>query len=110
MSLNKGTCELNSDYPLGHPSGEGRNPESSYYDRPRFTLPTLRDVIRKHYAVKGKAVSDGQAPSPLRDSLIEGFKVSDADMEDLVAFLETLTDNDFLTDPKLSDPFVKAAK
>lgn len=70
----------------------------------------LRDVIRRHYAVKGKAVSDGQPPSPLRDSFIEGFKISDAEVEDLLAFLESLTDNTFLTDSKLADPFVKMAK
>lgn len=69
------------------------------------SLPTLRDVISKHYAVKGKAVSDGQSPSPLRDSFIEGFKISDAEVDDLLAFLESLTDKEFLTDPKLSDPF-----
>lgn len=73
-------------------------------------LPTLRDVIRKHYAVKGKAVSDGQAPSPLRDPLIEGFAVSDAQVEDLVAFLESLTDESLLTNPKLADPFATAVK
>lgn len=72
------------------------------------SLPTLRDVIRKHYAVKGKAVSDGQEPSPLRDTFIEGFAVTDAQLDDLVAFLETLTDQAFLTNPKLSDPFVSA--
>lgn len=69
------------------------------------SIATLRDVIRKHYAVKGKAVSDGQSPSPLRDSFIEGFKISDPDVDDLVAFLESLTDQGFLTNPKFSDPF-----
>lgn len=73
-------------------------------------LTNLRDVIRMHYAVKGKAVSDGHPPSPLRDSFIEGFKISDAEMEDLVAFLESLTDNSFLTDPKLADPFAKKSQ
>jgi cytochrome c peroxidase len=69
------------------------------------SLLTLRDVIRKHYAVKGKAVSDGKEPSPLRENFIEGFTVSDAQLDDLIAFLETLTDKDFLTNPKFSDPF-----
>jgi cytochrome c peroxidase len=55
--------------------------------------------------VKGKAVSDGKEPSPLRENLIEGFSISDAQLDDLVAFLETLTDKDFLTNPKFSDPF-----
>lgn len=69
------------------------------------SIATLRDVIRKHYAVKGRAASNGQQPNPLRDNLIEGFAVSDADVDDLVAFLESLTDPGFLTNPKLSDPF-----
>ena len=73
------------------------------------SIATLRDVIRKHYAVKGIAVSNGQSPNPLRDSFIEGFKVSDAEVEDLVAFLESLTDEGFLTNPRLSDPFIKSA-
>ncbi len=70
-------------------------------------LATLRDVIRKHYAVKGMAVSNGQSPSPLRDPLIEGFAVSDAQVDDLVAFLETLTDENLLTNAKFSNPFAK---
>ncbi len=70
-------------------------------------VPTLKDVIRNHYAVKGKAVHDGKAANPLRDQFIEGFKVSDADVDDLVAFLESLTDLHFVTDPRFSDPFAK---
>jgi cytochrome c peroxidase len=59
------------------------------------SIATLRDVIVKHYAIKGKAVNDGQAPSPLRDPLIEGFKISDSEVDDLLAFLESLTDKSF---------------
>lgn len=69
------------------------------------SIASLQNVIRKHYAVKGRAVSDGQSPSPLRDSFIEGFKVGEADVDDLVAFLESLTDQDFLTNSWFSDPF-----
>lgn len=32
------------------------------------------------------------------------FKTSDAEIADLAAFLESLTDRDFLTDPALADP------
>lgn len=73
------------------------------------SIATLQDVIQKHYAVKGRAVSDGQPPSPLRDSFIEGFKLSDAEIDDLVAFLESLTDSGFLTDKMLADPHSKSA-
>lgn len=74
------------------------------------SLPTLRDVIRKHYAVKGMATANGQQSSPLRDSLIEGFAVSEEQVNDLVAFLESLTDSEFLNNPKYSDPFVNVSK
>ena len=73
------------------------------------SLLTLRDVIRKHYAVKGKAAIDGREPNPLRDNFIEGFEITDSQLDDLVAFLETLTDPDFLTNPKLSDPFANSS-
>jgi hypothetical protein len=37
------------------------------------SLATLEDVLTKHYAVRGKAVSDGAAPSPLLDPLLVGY-------------------------------------
>ena len=70
------------------------------------SIATLRDVIVKHYAVQGKAVSDGQMPSPLRDPLIDGFKISNAEIDDLLAFLESLTDRGFLKDPRFADPAI----
>ena len=74
------------------------------------SIPTLREVIRNHYAVKGKAVHDGNAPSPLRDQFIEGFKISNAETDDLVAFLESLTDAEFVKNPKFSNPFTSQEK
>ena len=68
------------------------------------SIATLRDVIVKHYAVQGKAVSDGQTPSPLRDPLIDGFKISAAEVDDLLAFLESLTDKEFLSNHQFADP------
>lgn len=70
------------------------------------SIATLEDVIRKHYSIKGKAVYDGKAPNPLRDQFIEGFKISDAEIADLIAFLNSLTDKHFVNDSKFSDPFV----
>jgi len=74
------------------------------------SLSTLRDVILKHYAVKGKAVTDGRPPNPLRDPLIEGFNISDAQANDLMSFLESLTDEDFLRNPAYSNPFATTKK
>lgn len=69
------------------------------------SIATLREVITGHYAVKGRAAAKTGRPNPRRDSLIEGFKVSEADVDDLLAFLESLTDSRFLTNPALSNPW-----
>jgi cytochrome c peroxidase len=73
------------------------------------SIPTLEDVIRHHYALKGLAVFNGAQPSPLRDQFIEGFEISDAEVADLVAFLGSLTDERFLKNPRLSDPWPRRA-
>jgi cytochrome c peroxidase len=62
------------------------------------SIPDLRSVI-KHYA------NAGRADHPMKDGMIQGFKASDAEIADLIAFLESLTDEEFLSDPRLSDPW-----
>jgi len=69
------------------------------------SIPTLHDVIRHHYAVAGRGAKQGQGPSPLRSAFIEGFAVSDAEVNDLVAFLESLTDTEFLQNPRHGNPW-----
>ena len=68
------------------------------------SLPTLQAVIRQHYAVKGHSSVAGKGPNPLRSEFIEGFKLSDREVQDLIAFLNSLTDQSFLHDPAFSDP------
>jgi cytochrome c peroxidase len=62
------------------------------------SIPDLRGVIA-HYARAGRA------DHPMKDGMIQGFKASDAEIADLIAFLESLTDEGFLSDPRLSDPW-----
>ena len=62
------------------------------------SIPDLRGVIA-HYA------SAGRANHPMKDGMIQGFKASGSEVADLIAFLESLTDEAFLTDPRLSDPW-----
>jgi cytochrome c peroxidase len=69
------------------------------------SIATLHDVIRHHYAVAGRAAKQGAGPSPLRSAFIEGFAVSDAEVNDLVAFLESLTDTEFLQNPRHGNPW-----
>jgi cytochrome c peroxidase len=63
------------------------------------SIPDLRGVIA-HYANAGRAPDH-----PMKDGMIQGFTASEAEIDDLIAFLESLTDEDFLTDPRLSDPW-----
>jgi cytochrome c peroxidase len=86
-------------------------------DMGRFRAPTLRNIavtapymhdgsigslseVLDHYALGGRAAS-----SPLKSEFVAGFLITDDEKADVIAFLEALTDRDFLTDPSLSDPW-----
>jgi cytochrome c peroxidase len=60
------------------------------------SIGTLKDVIA-HYAAGGKH------KRPKSDK-VRGFAITPSETDDLVAFLETLTDYKFLTNPSLSNP------
>jgi cytochrome c peroxidase len=73
------------------------------------SIPTLEDVVA-HYEAGGRTIADGPtkgigAASPLKSPFVKGFTLTAADRADLVAFLESLTDREFLTDPRFSDPW-----
>jgi len=69
------------------------------------SITTLEAVLTKHYARQGRAVSDGQPANPLRSPLLVGYAFTNYDIADLLAFLETLTDEAFLANPAHADPF-----
>lgn len=63
------------------------------------SIPDLQGVLA-HYA------NGGRAPGhPMKDGMIQGFTATPAEIADLIAFLESLTDEQFLTDPRLADPW-----
>ncbi len=83
-------------------------------DMGRFRAPTLRNIavtapymhdgsVRtleaaiSHYAIGGK-------PSPFRSDRVRGFLTSAGEKADLVAFLESLTDRGFLSNPAFAAP------
>ena len=68
------------------------------------SLPTLGAVILRHYAVQGHSAVAGKGPNPMRSEFIQGFKISHSEVNDLIAFLNSLTDRSFLTNPAFSDP------
>lgn len=73
------------------------------------SLATLRDVV-DFYADGGRNITTGPnqgdgRKNPFKSGLIVGNDLSDAERDDLVAFLTTLTDDAFLSNPAFSDPF-----
>lgn len=70
---------------------------------------TLRDVL-DHYAAGGRTIADGPyagdgAANPYKDGLIIGFDPTEEEIADLIAFLESLSDESLLTNPAYSDPW-----
>jgi cytochrome c peroxidase len=68
------------------------------------SISTLEDVVLRHYAVKGRAALGKNGENPLRSDFIAGFTVRPEEVRDLVAFLNSLTDANFLTNPAFADP------
>ena len=74
------------------------------------SIATLHDVLRTHYARAGRAVHAGRVANPLRSEFIAGFEISETEIADLVAFLESLTDERFLRDPAHQSPWSSSAR
>jgi cytochrome c peroxidase len=89
-------------------------------DMGRFRAPTLRnvavtapymhdgsiatlDAVLDHYAAAGRAASN-----PYKSPELVGFELSRGERRDVIAFLRSLTDPAFLSDPRFADPFAAA--
>ncbi|ABE53302.1 Di-haem cytochrome c peroxidase [Shewanella denitrificans OS217] len=78
------------------------------------SVATLAEVI-DIYAAGGRNVTTGEHQgdgrnNPLKSPFIKGFDISEQEKIQLLAFLESLTDSDFITAPPLSDPWPEAEK
>jgi len=95
-------------------------------DMGRFRAPSLRNIavtapymhdgsiatldeVLDHYAAGGRTIAEGEnagvgADNPYKSEFVRGFQLDDQSRADLKAFLESLTDEGFLTDPRFSDP------
>lgn len=72
------------------------------------SIATLEEVVR-HYAAGGRVIASGPFAgdgrlSPLKSGLVRGFAITDEEVADVVAFLESFTDAEFLTNPAFADP------
>jgi cytochrome c peroxidase len=75
------------------------------------SVATLEEVI-DHYERGGRLIESGPNAgdgflSPFKSDLITGFPLSDRAKADIIEFLKSLTDRDFVNDPRLSDPFAE---
>lgn len=73
------------------------------------SIATLEQVL-DFYAGHGRVITSGPnkgdgRKSPLKDKRIDRIKLSAQDKSDVIAFLKTLTDEEFLTNPRFADPF-----
>lgn len=96
-------------------------------DMGRFKAPTLRNIavtapymhdgsiatlseVLDHYAAGGRTIQAGPnagvgSQSPFKSNFVRGFRMTEGERADLLAFLESLTDREFLENPAHADPF-----
>ena len=72
------------------------------------TMQSLEEVL-DFYAAGGRVISSGPNAgdgrlNPFKSDLIVRISLNEEEKRDLVAFLKTLTDEDFLTNPRFSNP------
>lgn len=77
------------------------------------SIATLEQVL-DFYAGHGRVITSGSnkgdgRKSPLKDKRIDRIKLSAQDRSDVIAFLKTLTDQEFLSNPRFADPFKSEA-
>ncbi len=73
------------------------------------SVATLDEAI-DHYAAAGRTIATGPyagdgSKSPLKSGFLVGFTLSEDERADVKAFLESLTDETFLGDPRFADPW-----
>jgi cytochrome c peroxidase len=75
------------------------------------SVSTLEDAI-EHYAAGGRTIADGPnrgigRDNPNKSPSILGFSLTANQCADLLAFLQSLTDEPLLHDPRFADPWAK---
>ncbi|XXT16199.1 MbnH family di-heme enzyme [Sorangium sp. So ce429] len=98
-------------------------------DMGRFRAPTLRNIaltapymhdgsietleeVLDHYAAGGRTIESGPnagvgSENRFKSELIRGFDLTAEEKADVIAFLKSLTDEEFLTDPRHADPWAE---
>jgi len=76
------------------------------------SISTLRGVI-EHYAKGGRTIETGKwkgdgSQNPHKSQKVQPFTLNKQQIDDLIAFLHSLTDPAFLKDKRFADPFANA--
>ncbi|MEE4246211.1 MAG: MbnH family di-heme enzyme [Kangiellaceae bacterium] len=78
------------------------------------SIETLEQVIEM-YAAGGRVIKSGKLQgdgriNALKNPLVKGIDMTDQEKKDLLSFLQSLTDQKFLTNQDFSDPFKSAGR
>lgn len=95
-------------------------------DMGRFKAPTLRNIALTapymhdgsiaslkeaiaHYQAGGRTISQGEwagigSNNPYKSGFIQGFEITESEINDLIEFLQSLTDEEFISNPAYNDP------
>lgn len=86
-----------------------------YSDEGKFRVPSLRNVeVTAPYMHDGSLstldevidhYASGGSSHPVKSLLITGFQISAQERDQLIAFLKSLTDEEFLNNPDFQNPF-----
>ena len=74
------------------------------------SIATLEEVL-DIYAAGGQVIASGPNAgdgrlNPFKDGFVSGFTMSAQDKNDVIAFLESLTDESFITNSRFSNPWI----
>lgn len=74
------------------------------------SIASLEDVIR-FYSAGGRQINSGPLAgdgrrNPFKSDLTVGFSITDEELGDVIAFLQSLTDEELLTNPRFSNPWI----
>lgn len=117
-------------YPDSNPGVLGVMPQDAS-NMGKFRVPSLRNIevtapymhdgsittleqVLAFYAAGGRNLTTGPyrgdgRKNPFKDARLDKIRLSKDEQADLIAFLKTLTDQEFLTNPRYADPFKKPA-
>ena len=125
--MNNGLYNLdeNGSYPAGNEGIYEMTGDPA--DKGRFKPPSLRNIevtapymhdgsietleeVLDHYARGGRLIESGPnagdgKDNPNKNTLLNGFAMTEQEKQDMLAFLRALTDEDLLTNPAYSNPF-----